>query len=113
MRIKCDSCGARIRDDETVCPKCGYRIYSSEFADIAREVENKMNNISQYELNNVAAEMKHNENKLTLEEFEIIYQKMNRTTKPLPLARNILKIVQYESDLKKAYKNYLESLGYE
>lgn len=113
MGLKCKACGAKIRKDDCTCPACGYVLYTSAFSDIANEVDEEMKLISDDELLSVAKEMRRNENKLTLEEFEQVYLAKTKKRKPIQYFRNIAAILIYEKELKKAYKDYLAGLGYD
>lgn len=50
---------------------------------------------------------------MTLEEFEQLYLAKTKRKKPIQYFRNVVAVLAYEKELKKAYKNYLETLGYD
>ncbi|MBQ8297013.1 MAG: zinc ribbon domain-containing protein [Ruminococcus sp.] len=110
--MKCSECGAKIRKDESTCPECGYEHYREIFSDIASELDKELSAVTEAELLSVAKESKGMHQKLTLEEFETEYLRNNNIRKPLNTVSNILKTAIYESNLKKAYKDYLERIGY-
>ncbi len=107
MGLKCDECGAKIRDDSEVCPKCGYRLYKSEFEGIADEVEREMSEVSSDDLLRVFKERPRNGEKLSLREFELVYIAKNKIRKPFG---NLILMMLYEKKLKKAYREYIEEL---
>lgn len=112
MKQRCPACNAKIRSDESECPKCGYQLYSSQFGNIAGEVNYEMSKVSDSELVSIAKENVKSGRKLTIEEFEDEYFAQNKMVKPVKTLFNRKSYHYYEKALEKAYKRYLEQIGY-
>ena len=113
MKSRCPQCGAKT-GDEAVCRKCGYTVYESVFADVADEVDDAMSRVSDYELSAVRRECGTAE-KLTPGEFERKWCAENHIT-PVHSAFSFKGAVRgavYERRLRKAYEEYLRSIGYD
>lgn len=113
MNKKCPECGAKIGKDTTECQKCGYTFYRGVFSDVSEEVEKELSRVTADDLARVAKEKKGNEEKMTLEEFEQMYLAKTKRKKPIQYFRNVVAVLMYEKELKKAYRDYLETLGYD
>ena len=113
MKQNCPACGARIKNDEGECPKCGYLLYSSQFGSIADEVEEELGRVSDAELASIAKESAKSGRKLSIEEFEDEYFAQNKMVKPVKTIFNMKSYSYYRHALEKAYKQYLKTIGYE
>ena len=113
MKQRCPNCGAKT-DGEEVCGKCGYTLYENVFADVAEEVEEAVSRVSDYELSAVRRECGTAE-KLSPEEFERKWCAENHIA-PVHSAfsfRGAVRGAVYERRLRKAYEEYLRSIGYD
>ncbi len=112
MKQRCPACNAKISSDESECLKCGYQLYASQFGNIAGEVDYEMSKTSEAELAAIAKESAKSDRKLTIEEFEDEYFAQNKMRKPVKTIFNMKSYHYYEKALEKAYKRYLEQIGY-
>ena len=114
MKQKCPACGAKNGSDAESCGRCGYILYENCFGDIAVELEEDMSSVSAAELAAVAKESG-GAVKLTPEEFEKAWCAANRKA-PIHSAYSFggaLRGAVYERELRKAYEEYLRSIGYD
>lgn len=112
MKQRCPACNAKIKSDESECAKCGYQLYSSQFGNIAGEVDYEMSKVSDSELAAIANENAKSGRKLTIEEFEDEYFAQNKMIKPVKTLFNRKSYYYYEKALQRAYRQYLEQIGY-
>lgn len=113
MKQRCPECGAKT-GDEAVCGKCGYTLYENVFADVAEEVDEAMSQVTASQLSAVRRESGTAE-KLTPEEFERKWC-AEKHIAPVHSAFSFKGAVRgavYERRLRKAYEEYLRSIGYE
>lgn len=112
MRRKCEVCNSKLKRDDTVCSNCGADVYSNEFAELAREVEHEMKQVTYEQLKAVAADvMKYQSCEMSFEEFSTQYK---TTNSPLYLhAHGILRLLlksNYEKEIEQAYNDYLDRI---
>jgi hypothetical protein len=114
IKHRCPACGAKNGSDAESCERCGYVLYENCFGDIAGELEEDMSSVSAAELAAVRKESGGTE-KLTPEEFEQVWCAANKKA-PIHSAfsfRGAFRGAVYERELRKAYEEYLRSIGYD
>lgn len=116
MKIKCQECGAMVRDDESACPRCGKVLYESVFSDISAELERDMARVTENDVRLVGEQVKDDIPKLTYEEFEKRYVAEHKLAVPpkYVFTRSaIARRLTYDANIKAAYNEYLRGLGYD